>query len=248
MSAIPQRACLAWVAVGFMVVSGAIAADTEPTGPKIVSTSPAIGASAVDPATTEIRVTFDQEMAGGFSWTGGGDVYPEIASKPYWEDDKRTCVLPVKLEAGKFYRVGINSSSHRNFRGENEIPAELRVIYFATAGADQATLAKLSAPNIVSLEPSNGAADVSPSRSELVVTFDIPMGGGFSWTKAGGVFPETTGRAEWNEDRTVCRLPVALEPGQTYKLGINHPYANNFQSESGVPLAPVVWSFSTPTE
>lgn len=240
------RACLPLLACG--VAATVWAAEEEPSGPQIVSTSPAVGASAVDGATSEIRVTFDEEMQGGFSWTGGGEAFPEVTAKPHWETDKRTCVLPVKLEPAKFYRVGINSTSHQNFRGASGAPAEFAVIYFVTAGADKTTLAKLVVPKVVDLVPDNGAETVAASRSNLTVTFDRPMGPGFSWTDVGGTFPKITEAAQWNEDRTVCTLPVSLQPGTTYRLGLNHAYANNFQSEHGVPLAPVVWTFTTAAE
>jgi len=75
--------------------------------PRIVSATPAAGATEVDPATSEIVVTFDRDMGRGFSWTGGGPDYPPTAAgrKPHWRD-ARTAVLPVKLEAGHYYRVG----------------------------------------------------------------------------------------------------------------------------------------------
>ncbi len=43
-------------------------------------------------------------------------------------------------------------------------------------------------------------------------------------------------------------MSVALQPGTTYRLGLNHAYANNFQSAAGVPLVPVVWTFTTAAE
>ncbi len=75
--------------------------------PNIVATSPAVGATDVDPGLTEITVTFDQDMGGGFSWTGGGPDYPPTpeGQKAQWQD-KRTCVLPVKLEAGRLLSRG----------------------------------------------------------------------------------------------------------------------------------------------
>ena len=44
-------------------------------------------------------------------------------------------------------------------------------------------------PRVVSLNPPNGARDVDPAIAELRVTFDMPMGGGFSWTGGGPEFP-----------------------------------------------------------
>jgi hypothetical protein len=101
--------------------------------PKIVSTQPANGATAVDPGLAEITVTFDQDMDEGFSWTGGGPEYPSSpqGAKAQWRD-KRTCVLPVALQSGHHYRVGINSPSYRNFRsagGQSVAPSS---ISFAT--------------------------------------------------------------------------------------------------------------------
>lgn len=215
------------------------------SNPKVIATIPAIGANNVDPAIAEIPVTFDQEMAAGFSWTGGGEAFPETTGKPRWEADKKTCVLPVKLAEGRFYRVGINSSSNRNFQSAAGQAAEFNVIYFATTGADADTLAQLAVPKIVFMSPANGAAEVPSTTDKLVVTFDRPMGPGFSWTKTDGVQPEGTGKPEWNADNTVCTLPVKLQPGTAYSIGINHPFANNFQSAHGVPLAPILWTFTT---
>ena len=78
----------------------------------------------MDPALKEITVTFDQDMGGGMSWTGAGPEFPSIpdGKQAHWRD-KRTCVLPVKLQGGHHYRVGINSVSFRNFRSEAGVPA-----------------------------------------------------------------------------------------------------------------------------
>ena len=214
------------------------------SAPEIVSVSPPIGASGVDPATKEIRVTFDQDMGGGFSWTGGGPVFPKGTGRPQWVD-KLTCVMPVALEPAKFYRVGINSKSHKNFSGVNGVPARVRVIYFATEGADESVLRALKTPAVVSMTPENGATDVPSTLTEMSVTFDQPMVGGFSWTGGGDQFPEGTGRPGWSADKMACSRPIKLKPNWSYRLGLNSPSHVNFQSANGVPLEPVVWRFST---
>lgn len=68
--------------------------------PRIVSTNPKIGETDVKADLNEITVTFDRDMQPGFSWTGGPPDFPPGAEgkKPVWLN-KRTCVLPVKLEA-----------------------------------------------------------------------------------------------------------------------------------------------------
>ncbi len=107
---------------------------SQPGGaPKVVSTSPPNGATDVDPGLKEITVTFDQDMGGGFSWTGGGPEFPPSpqGQRAHWKDS-RTCVLPVNLESGHHYRVGINAPSFRNFRSAEGVPAQLSSISFTT--------------------------------------------------------------------------------------------------------------------
>ncbi|HWF18691.1 MAG TPA: Ig-like domain-containing protein [Verrucomicrobiae bacterium] len=105
-------------------------------------------------------------------------------------------------------------------------------------------------PRIVKLDPPNGAQDVGTGVSELRVTFNVPMSGGCSWCTAGeddSDFPKGPDgkRAYWTDDKKTCVLPVILKPGMTYRLRLNAPGFNNFQSEAGVPLVPVAYSFKT---
>ena len=216
--------------------------------PHIIATSPAVGATEVDPSLAEISVTFDQEMGTGFSWTGGGPDYPisPDGAKAHWRD-RRTCILPVKLEAGRYYRVGINSTSYRNFKNAHGMAAEPSAIYFATQGASEELKLKTRAPKIVNFNPPNGARDVSPALAELRISFSVPMGEGFSWTGGGPKYPKIPDgkRPYWTDDRKTCVLPVALTPGSEYQLGLNSPTHRNFQSASGVPLDPVAYTFKT---
>ena len=212
--------------------------------PSVVSTSPRVGQSEVDPALKEIVVTFEQDMGGGFSWTGGGEVYPKVTGKPFWRDG-RTCVLPVQLEAGKFYRVGINSKSHKNFRSKSGTPVRPGAIYFTTQGAPDSLKQYLNSPRVVDMNPANGATGVSPAVTELRVTFNQEMGGGFSWTGGGPRYPETTDRPRWEAGGKVCVLPVRLKPGWRYALGLNSPSHKNFSNKMGVPLMPMTYTFET---
>ncbi len=228
--------------------SAADPATAEP--PRLVSTTPAAGATDVDPATSEIVVAFDSDMAGGFSWTGGGPDYPPIVEGqgPHWRDP-RTCVLPVKLEPGHYYRVGINSKSHGNFRSKSGVSARPSVIYFTTRGASEELKARVQKPVILEMSPANGSENVDPRTTELRVTFSVPMGGGFSWTGGEPDFPaepEGTG-PRWTGDQRTCVLPVRLEPNRQYRLGLNSPSHKNFQSAAGVPLDPVIYTFKTET-
>jgi len=216
--------------------------------PRVVTTSPPIGATDVYPALTEITVTFDQDMGGGMSWTGGGPEFPAAPEdqKAQWRSP-RTCVLPVKLEAAHYYRVGINSTSYQNFANAHGVAALPSAIFFTTLGASDDLKAKVRLPKIVNLSPANGAQDVDAGLTQVQVTFDVPMGGGFSWTGGGPTFPNGPQgkRPYWSEDHLTCVLPVALAPGTTYNIGLNSPWHKNFQSAAGVPLEPVNYTFTT---
>jgi len=129
------RARLLSVALTALLLTGVAHAQQAP---KVTQMVPPVGATDVDP-----KLTFDQDMAGGFSWTGGGETFPRTTGRPRWVD-RRTCVLPVTLEPGHSYRLGINSPSHRNFRSTRGVPA-LRVRwYFTTAGGEAGEPSPLS--------------------------------------------------------------------------------------------------------
>lgn len=221
--------------------------------PVIIESSPEIGATDVDPETTEISVTFDRDMdVGGYSWTGGGPNFPQSpeGSTAVWKD-KRTCVLPVELKKGSFYRVGINATSFQNFKSELGVPAETTAIYFATEGANKSVANRVRVPKVVKSTPEIGAKDVDPRLGLISVTFNVPMDtGGFSWTGGGPTFPTIPEgqKPRWSRDGKSCTLPVKLEPGKRYELGLNSISHKNFASKWGVPLEPVRFTFQTEGE
>jgi Bacterial Ig-like domain len=108
----------------------------ESAPPVIVKTVPEAGASDVDPRITEIRVTFSQPMQdGSWSWsTASKATFPETTGKPKYLSDRRTGVLPVKLERGRTYAIWLNSQRFRNFRGANGEPAIPYLLVFKTKG------------------------------------------------------------------------------------------------------------------
>jgi len=231
----------------------AVAPAVKTNWPVIVKTEPAIGATDVDPDLKEIAVTFDRDMStGGYSWTGGGEFFPKSpdGALPLWKD-KRTCVLPVELKRGAFYRVGINSSSFHNFESEVGAPAETAAVYFATKGANRAVASRVRVPKVVKLVPENGATDVDPATRMIRVTFDMPMDtAGYSFTGGGPSFPSAPGGAKprWSADGKTCMLPISLAPGRQYELGLNSVTHKNFTSKWGVPLVPVRYTFATSGE
>ncbi len=226
----------------------ALSGTTVSWGPYAIATSPRTGETQVDPGLKEITVTFDRDMARGMSWTGRDADYPSTpgGQRGYWRD-RRTCVLPVKLEGGRYYRVELNPEPpYQNFRGADGRPAAQSVLCFTTRGAGEAIRAKLTRPKVVSLLPPNGATDVDPNLKELRVTFDLPMWQGYSWTGGGDDYPPCKGqRPYWIDDHT-CVLRVALTPDHRYRLGINSLAAVNFQTADGrVPCDAVDYTFKT---
>jgi beta-lactamase regulating signal transducer with metallopeptidase domain len=216
--------------------------------PRVIESVPKAGLTEVSADLKEIKVTFDRDMQQGMSWTGGPPYFPPVdrSRKARWINP-RTCVLPVTLEKGRFYRVGFNAESYRNFRSAAGLSAPPSVLCFATEDASEEVRNRVRVPHVVDLKPAIGAKDLDPATSELRVTFDVPMAKGMSWTGSGRDFPKSPpdSHAEWSSDGKTCTLPVVLEPGHSYRLGLNSVNHNNFQSEPGVPLEPVIYQFQT---
>jgi len=111
--------------------------DKTGQGPMVVGTSPTVYADDVSPELREVTVTFDQPMMdGAWAWVQWDAPYPETVGSPYYDDEKRTCTLPVKLEAGKAYLVAFNIEPYIGFRNVTGEPAKPYVLVFATRGKD----------------------------------------------------------------------------------------------------------------
>jgi RNA polymerase sigma-70 factor (ECF subfamily) len=95
--------------------------------PVVVKTVPQAGATDVDPELKTIKVTFSKDMdEGGYSWVQvSKESFPKVDGEVKYEKDKRTCVLPVKLEPGKTYVLWINTSKFENLKdsaGRSAVP------------------------------------------------------------------------------------------------------------------------------
>jgi RNA polymerase sigma-70 factor (ECF subfamily) len=125
-----QPMLIASVSVAVSLVASAVLADEvslESVPAVVVKTVPEAGTADVDPALTEIKVTFSKDMQdGSWSWsTLSKESFPKTDGKPKYLADKRTCVLPVQLEPGKTYAIWVNSQKFGNFKdadGRSAVP------------------------------------------------------------------------------------------------------------------------------
>jgi serine/threonine protein kinase len=102
--------------------------------PVVIETFPASGTTDVDPALTELRVTFSKPMReGGYSWAKLDEgSFPTTNGESHFLEGRRTCVLPVKLQPGRVYATWINVGKFQDFQGEDGQPAVPYLLIFET--------------------------------------------------------------------------------------------------------------------
>jgi len=103
--------------------------------PSVVKTVPESGDAKVDAAaTTQIKVTFSKEMMDeSWSWSQiSNDSFPQIVGKPKYLDDKKTCVIDVKLEPNKTYVIWLNSQKFHGFKDADANSAVPYLLVFQT--------------------------------------------------------------------------------------------------------------------
>ncbi len=103
--------------------------------PVVIKTFPVAGDTEVDPDIKEVRVTFSKNMRTEKMWSFvkiSNNTYPEITGDVKYMEDKRTCVLPVKLEPGKTYVIWFNTEKFNSFRDINNFPSIPYLLVFQT--------------------------------------------------------------------------------------------------------------------
>jgi RNA polymerase sigma-70 factor (ECF subfamily) len=102
--------------------------------PVVVRALPQSGAADVDATIAEIRVTYSKDMQdGSWSWSTWGDgTFPQTTGKPRYDADRRTCILPVKLEPGHTYAIWLNSEKFGNFKDADGRKAVPYLLVFET--------------------------------------------------------------------------------------------------------------------
>jgi RNA polymerase sigma-70 factor (ECF subfamily) len=100
----------------------------------VIATIPQSGAADVDPALTELRVTFSKDMATNRMWSLcqiSKESFPQSAGQVHYVDN-RTCVMPVKLEPGKTYALWFNRAQFNAFRDTQDHPSVPYQLVFET--------------------------------------------------------------------------------------------------------------------
>lgn len=119
----------------FSVLTAGDKVSVKTMPPVVIKTLPQSGDTNVDPSVDEIKVTFSKEMMTDNQWSWvkmSDDTFPEITGDIHYLNDKKTCVLPVKLEPGKTYVIRINWGKHNYFWDKNKNSAIPYLIVFET--------------------------------------------------------------------------------------------------------------------
>jgi hypothetical protein len=107
---------------------------------------------------------------------------------------------------------------------------------------------KEKGPKVVAMSPENGAADVPAGPLTITITFDRPMGEGYSMVQTEGRdrYPKIKEVPGFDAGRKVFSMQVELQPGREYVIGVNSEDYSSFKSAAdGVPLYPVKYTFKT---
>jgi serine/threonine protein kinase len=116
-------------------VSGTSETEFAAEGPSVIKTVPECGDVVVDAEkTTEIKVTFSKDMADkSWSWCQlSAESYPQTVGRPHYLEDKRTCVMNVKLEPHKVYAIWLNCEKFTSFQDADGHPAIPYLLVFQT--------------------------------------------------------------------------------------------------------------------
>jgi hypothetical protein len=105
----------------------------SPAAPRVVSVTPADGATGVDPQLAEIRVVFDRPMKDrAWSLVGGGPAMPEVLGAPAYDAARTTWTVRVRLQPEHRYQFMLNSDRFRAFQSEDGVSLEPVTVRFQT--------------------------------------------------------------------------------------------------------------------
>ena len=181
MTSIPRSITITAITLGACLCAAA-------APPRVAKAAPDNGDTNVDPALTELRIEFDQDMDhSGRSICGGGPLFPKIEKGIHW-DGPRVILIPVSLEPDHSYSLAVNCPAAKNFRGANGESAEIYEIAFKTGKARGPASEKGSAadsPNAPDrLTPERNKAALVELRKAIDERYSYRDLRGVDWNKA----------------------------------------------------------------
>ena len=133
-----MKMLIAVVACAMCVATGCVSAQEASVTslpPSVVKTVPESGTTNIDAqATTQIKVTFSKEMLDG-SWSWGQmsrETFPEMVGNPKYLEDKKTCVIDVKLQPKTTYVIWLNTENLHGFKDTNKKSSAPYLLVFQT--------------------------------------------------------------------------------------------------------------------
>jgi hypothetical protein len=100
--------------------------------PKVLSMTPANGASGVDPGLAEIKIVFDRPMRdGSWSMCGGGPHYPEFGELHY-DADCKVLTAEVRLKPNWSYEFWLNHPPYMSFQSAEGLSLDTVHVTFQT--------------------------------------------------------------------------------------------------------------------
>lgn len=111
---------------------------------------------------------------------------------------------------------------------------------YAETLAVQLKALELARPRIVAMVPTNGAVDVDPALTTLVIRFDRPMKAkGYAFVGDPKDIPAVVSAPQWDDSLTTLTVEVRMTPGRTYHYWLNQAQYMSFRAADGTPLEPV---------
>lgn len=226
--------------VGVWAARGLGAESIESMPPVVVKTVPEAGRTDVMPGEVEIRVSFSKEMAeGSWSWCEPWKGANAVAlEKPRYESDGKTCVLKVRLEAGKTYAYWLNTEKFQGFKDRGGRAAVPYLLVFQTKGAS-ATSPAAATQATATQAAATGATAAAEAWLKLVDAAKYDE----SWQELAGFAQKAVKQADWAKSLDTFRTPLGKVAGRKLKS------AEYFTTLPGAPDGEyVVLQFATEFE
>lgn len=221
--------------------AGTAANDADTT---VIETFPRQGETVDATAVKELRVTFSNDMNTSGCWafcSDGENFFPGSNGKIFWQN-KRTCVMPIKLIPGRTYSVTFNAGRFVGFYDSRKRPSVSYKLLFQTTGKSAET-SNSEKPRVVNTFPHHGELVEAAAVNEVRVTFSEDMNTDGHWSfypqgRTAAAFAQSDRKIHWLNSRT-CVIPVRLKPGEDYYIWFNQGASYrgfiNIKGNSSIP-------------